>query len=90
MPALWPIGGGSCLTFLVSTAELWNRSKRRPSRRVLPSRDIHHAKLNIAGAILEASLRGQIAATDELITINTDLLKTLREQYHRGMPASST
>jgi NodT family efflux transporter outer membrane factor (OMF) lipoprotein len=37
-----------------------------------------------AGAIQEASLRGQIAATDELITINTDMLKILREQYQRG------
>ena len=37
-----------------------------------------------AGAIQEASLRGQIAATHELITINTDMLKILREQYHRG------
>ncbi len=37
-----------------------------------------------AGAIQEASLRGQIDATDELITINTDMLKILREQYHKG------
>ncbi len=37
-----------------------------------------------AGAIQEATLRGQIAATDKLITINTDMLKILREQYHKG------
>jgi NodT family efflux transporter outer membrane factor (OMF) lipoprotein len=37
-----------------------------------------------AGAIQEASLRGQIAATHELVTINTDMLKILRDQYHRG------
>jgi len=37
-----------------------------------------------AGAIQEASLRGQIGATDELIKINTDMLKILREQYQRG------
>jgi NodT family efflux transporter outer membrane factor (OMF) lipoprotein len=37
-----------------------------------------------AGAIQEASLRGQIAATEELIRINTDMLKILREQYQRG------
>ena len=37
-----------------------------------------------AGAIQEASLRGQIDATDELITINTDMLKILREQYQKG------
>jgi len=29
-------------------------------------------------------LRGQIAATHELVTINTDMLKILRDQYHRG------
>jgi NodT family efflux transporter outer membrane factor (OMF) lipoprotein len=37
-----------------------------------------------AGAIEEASLRGQIDATRELITINTDMLKILREQYRKG------
>jgi NodT family efflux transporter outer membrane factor (OMF) lipoprotein len=37
-----------------------------------------------AGAIVEASLRGQINATHELITINTDMLKILREQHARG------
>lgn len=37
-----------------------------------------------AGAIQEASLRGQIDAAHELIAINTDMLKTLREQYHKG------
>jgi NodT family efflux transporter outer membrane factor (OMF) lipoprotein len=37
-----------------------------------------------AGAIQEASLRGQIAATQELITINTGMLKILYEQYKRG------
>jgi NodT family efflux transporter outer membrane factor (OMF) lipoprotein len=37
-----------------------------------------------AGAIQEASLRGQIDATRELITINTDMLKILREQYRKG------
>ncbi len=37
-----------------------------------------------AGAIQEASLRGQIDATHELITINTDMLKILREQLHKG------
>jgi len=37
-----------------------------------------------AGAIQEASLRGQIDATHELITINTDMLKILWEQYRKG------
>jgi NodT family efflux transporter outer membrane factor (OMF) lipoprotein len=37
-----------------------------------------------AGAIQEASLRGQIDATHELIKINTDMLKVLKEQYTNG------
>jgi NodT family efflux transporter outer membrane factor (OMF) lipoprotein len=37
-----------------------------------------------AGAIQEASLRGQIDATHELITINTGMLKILWEQYRKG------
>jgi NodT family efflux transporter outer membrane factor (OMF) lipoprotein len=37
-----------------------------------------------AGAIQEASLRGQIDATRELIDINTKMLKILREQYAKG------
>jgi NodT family efflux transporter outer membrane factor (OMF) lipoprotein len=37
-----------------------------------------------AGAIQEASLRGQVDATRELITINTNMLKILREQYAKG------
>jgi NodT family efflux transporter outer membrane factor (OMF) lipoprotein len=37
-----------------------------------------------AGAIQEASLRGQIDATRELITINTDMLKILWDQYKKG------
>ena len=37
-----------------------------------------------AGAIQEASLRGQVDATRELIDINTRMLEILREQYHKG------
>jgi NodT family efflux transporter outer membrane factor (OMF) lipoprotein len=37
-----------------------------------------------AGAIQEASLRAQIAATNELITINTNMLKILRDQFAKG------
>ena len=37
-----------------------------------------------AAAIQEASLRGQIDATRELIAINTNMLKILREQYAKG------
>lgn len=37
-----------------------------------------------AAAIQEASLRGQIAATHELITINTNMLQILRDQHAKG------
>jgi NodT family efflux transporter outer membrane factor (OMF) lipoprotein len=37
-----------------------------------------------AGAIQEASLRGQVDVTQELITINTNMLNILREQYEKG------
>jgi NodT family efflux transporter outer membrane factor (OMF) lipoprotein len=37
-----------------------------------------------AGAIQEASLRGKIEATQELITISTNMLNILREQYAKG------
>jgi NodT family efflux transporter outer membrane factor (OMF) lipoprotein len=40
---------------------------------------------NVAAAVIqEASLREQIGATHELITINRDELKILREQYAKG------
>jgi NodT family efflux transporter outer membrane factor (OMF) lipoprotein len=38
----------------------------------------------VAGAIQEALLRAQIAATHELITINTDELEILRHQFANG------
>jgi NodT family efflux transporter outer membrane factor (OMF) lipoprotein len=37
-----------------------------------------------AAAIQEAQLRGQIEATRELITINTNMLQILRDQYAKG------
>jgi NodT family efflux transporter outer membrane factor (OMF) lipoprotein len=37
-----------------------------------------------AAAIQEASLRAQVAATRELITINTDMLEILRKQFAKG------
>jgi NodT family efflux transporter outer membrane factor (OMF) lipoprotein len=40
---------------------------------------------NIAiAAITEASLQGQIDATDELIAINTKMVETLQQQYEKG------
>jgi NodT family efflux transporter outer membrane factor (OMF) lipoprotein len=37
-----------------------------------------------AAAIQEASLRGQIAATHELLTINTNMLQVMRNQFTKG------
>jgi NodT family efflux transporter outer membrane factor (OMF) lipoprotein len=37
-----------------------------------------------AAAIQEASLRGQIQATNDLIKINTDMLNILRQQFKKG------
>ncbi len=41
----------------------------------------------VAAAIQEAALRGQIEATRQLVTINSNMLQTLREQYARGYAA---
>ena len=38
----------------------------------------------VAAAIQEASLRGQVSATRELVTINTDMLEILRKQFAKG------
>ncbi len=38
----------------------------------------------VTGALQEASLRGQIAATDETIKVESDLLAILRKQYELG------
>ncbi|MGO9244501.1 MAG: efflux transporter outer membrane subunit [Verrucomicrobiia bacterium] len=38
----------------------------------------------VAAAIQEASLRAQIAATHDLITINTNMLQILRDQFAKG------
>jgi NodT family efflux transporter outer membrane factor (OMF) lipoprotein len=39
----------------------------------------------VVAAIQEASLRGQIAATNRLIVINSKMLTTIREQFDRGL-----
>ena len=38
----------------------------------------------VAAAVQEASLRAQIAATEDLVRINTDMLDILRKQYSHG------
>jgi NodT family efflux transporter outer membrane factor (OMF) lipoprotein len=60
------------------------QAQAQQARFALIATDITLSSNVAAGAIAEASLRGQIAATHELININTDMLKILREQYARG------
>ena len=60
------------------------RAQEQQARFALAATHITLSSNVAAGAILEASLRGQIAATREIITINSDMLKVLREQYGRG------
>src|SRR6516164_2357907 len=43
----------------------------------------------VAAAVLEASLRGQIAATEEIIKIQTDSLSILRKQLELGQVAGA-
>nr|WP_294527781.1 efflux transporter outer membrane subunit [uncultured Rhodopila sp.] len=43
----------------------------------------------VAGAIQEASLRGQVAATEDAITVETDLLAILRRQQALGQTAGA-
>jgi NodT family efflux transporter outer membrane factor (OMF) lipoprotein len=43
----------------------------------------------VAAAVQEASLRGQIAATEEIIKIQTDLLGILRKQFELGQVAGA-
>jgi NodT family efflux transporter outer membrane factor (OMF) lipoprotein len=60
------------------------RAQEQQARFALAATHITLSANVAAGAIQEASLRGQIAATQELITINTNMLKILRDQYARG------
>jgi NodT family efflux transporter outer membrane factor (OMF) lipoprotein len=43
----------------------------------------------VAGAIQEASLRGQMAATKKIVSIETDLLNLLRRQFELGQVAKA-
>ena len=56
----------------------------REARFALAASQITLSSNLAAAAIQEASLRAQIAATRELITINSESLRVLREQYRTG------
>jgi len=59
-------------------------AQKEGARFVLAATHITLSSNVVAAAIQEASLRAQIDATHELITINTDMLQVLRNQYTKG------
>ena len=60
------------------------RAQEQGTRFALAATHITLSSNVVAAAIQEASLRAQIDATHELITINTDMLQILRNQYAKG------
>jgi NodT family efflux transporter outer membrane factor (OMF) lipoprotein len=60
------------------------KAQEQQARFALAATHITLSSNVVATAIQEASLRGQIEATRELITINTQMLEILRSQYARG------
>lgn len=60
------------------------KAQAQQSRFALAATHITLSSNIAAAAIQEASLRAQIAATHELITINTNMLEILRNQYAKG------
>ncbi len=64
----------------------WNRSRRRRIFSVISSKAAYLTLTSnvVAAAIQEASLRAQIAATQEIITAETQQLKVLQRQFNLG------
>jgi len=60
------------------------RAQEQQARFALAATHITLSSNVVAAAIQEASLRGQIEATHQLITINTQMLEILRSQYAKG------
>jgi NodT family efflux transporter outer membrane factor (OMF) lipoprotein len=60
------------------------RAQEQQTRFALAATHITLSSNVVAAAIQEASLRAQIAATHELIDINTNMLQILRNQYAKG------
>ncbi|MBV9075608.1 MAG: efflux transporter outer membrane subunit [Acidobacteria bacterium] len=60
------------------------KAQEQQARSALAATHITLSSNVVAAAIQEASLRAQIGATRELVTINTDMLKTVRDQYTNG------
>jgi NodT family efflux transporter outer membrane factor (OMF) lipoprotein len=60
------------------------RAQEQQARFALAATHITLSSNVVAAAIQEASLRGQIEATHQLIAINTQMLEILRSQYAKG------
>ena len=60
------------------------RAQQEQARFALVATHITLSSNVAAGAVQEASLRAQVDATHEIITINTDMLQILRNQYAKG------
>jgi NodT family efflux transporter outer membrane factor (OMF) lipoprotein len=60
------------------------KAQQEQARFALAATNITLSSNVVAAAIQEASLRAQIDATRELITINTNMLEILRSQYAKG------
>lgn len=60
------------------------KAQQEQARFALAATHITLSSNIVAAAIQEASVRGQIDATNELIKINTDMLETLRNQFAKG------
>jgi NodT family efflux transporter outer membrane factor (OMF) lipoprotein len=60
------------------------KAQQEQARFALAATHITLSSNVVAAAIEEASLRGQIQATNDLIKINTDMLGILRRQFEKG------
>jgi NodT family efflux transporter outer membrane factor (OMF) lipoprotein len=60
------------------------KAQEQQARLVLAATHVTLSSNVVAAAIQEASLRGQIDATREVISINTKILEILRRQYAKG------
>jgi NodT family efflux transporter outer membrane factor (OMF) lipoprotein len=60
------------------------KTQQEQARFALAATHITLSSNVVAAAIQEASLRGQIQATNDLIKINTDMLGILRRQFEKG------
>ncbi len=60
------------------------KAEQEQARYVLAATNITLSSNVVAAAIQEASLRAQVAATNDLIKINTNMLDVLRKQFDKG------